>query len=249
MTDINWEEEGIKFSVVPLDRADEAVQFMYDYFLPDEPLFRSLGFNETGNTRIMRWMTGYYLKDEGIKNGTSIMATNKEGRIIGLRMGKRSTKKQAFEEKRFLDWLSWLFPFFVWEYFFGKLAHLMRLMRDLKYEPHKAYAELNCDTIYEGISVVVAKDARVRGLGTELVKRSMDLAEKLGCDYMKLLATGDYSSKIFFRLNFTLQNQYEYKDFKDFDGNTMLNDTREHKYGRVFYKKLNKKDEEEKKNE
>merc|ERR550519_144243 len=102
-------------------------------------------------------------------------------------LGAYFMKKKTLLQQKIVDWISWIVPFFVWELIFGKLAHLMRLMRDLKYEPHKAFDELGCDVIYEGISVVVKKDARVRGLGTELIKRSMDLATKLGCDYMKLL--------------------------------------------------------------
>jgi len=248
MTATDWDELGIQFSVVPIERGDDAVQFMYDHFIPDEPIFRSLGF-EPWNSKMMNSLGAYFMKDEGIKDGTSIMATDKDGKIIGLRMGKRATKQKTLLQQKIVDWISWIVPFFVWELIFGKLAHLMRLMRELKYEPHKAFDELGCDVIYEEISVVVEKDARVRGLGTELIKRSMDLATKLGCDYMKLLATGEYSSKIFFRLNFTLQNQYEYENFKDFDGNTLLNDTREHKFGRVFYIKLSNKDEKEKKND
>lgn len=252
MAATNWDQLGIKFSVVPVERGDEAVQFMNDYFFPDEPIFRSLGYNPQTNSKLINGIASWFFKSEAVKSGTSVMATDKDGKMIGLRLGKKSKKKEAIREMTIIEWIGWFIPFCMWTFVLGhmwKLAHLMRLMREMKYEPHKAFDELGCQIIYEGISVVVAKDARVRGLGTELVRRSMDLAAEHGCEYMKLLATGEYSSKIFFRLNFNLLNQYEYQNFKDFDGKPLLTDTREHKVGRVFCIKLDNKKEEEKKNE
>jgi len=246
MATTDWDELGITFSVVPEEKGDEVVQFMNDYFIPDEPIFRSLDYNPTTNSKMMNWMASYYMKSEAVIPGTSVMATDKDGKIIGLRLGHKSTKDKTISQQNFVEWISWLVPMFVWKFSYGKLAHLMRLMRDIKYAPHKAYDELGCEVMYEGISVVVAKEARVRGLGTELVRRSMDLAAKHGCEYMYLLATGEYSSKIFFRLNFTLMHEYEYQNFKDSDGNPLLTDTREHKLGRVFSIKLDKQEEETK---
>merc|ERR1712080_195620 len=252
MTSTHWDELGIEISVVPEERADEAIQFMFDHFYPDEPISRSLGFGQPGGgtPKIIKWILSYLYKNEAIKQGTSLMATDKDGKMIGLRLGAKQIKKKALFQYKILEWYAWLLPFFVWEFLFGKIAHSLRLMREVgTMPPAKTFQLLGCEQFYEGFSVVVAKDARVRGLGTELVRRSMELAENHGCEYMHIMATGEYSSKIFFRLNFTLENEYEYKNFKDFDGNTLLNDTREHKYGRVFYIKLSNKDEKEKKND
>ena len=68
----------------------------------------------------------------------------------------------------------------------------------------------------------------------------MTLAESLGCEYMHLLATGEYSGRIFHKLNFTLDKEYLYENFTDFrTGEKLMTDTREHKTGRVFHIKLN----------
>ena len=45
------------------------------------------------------------------------------------------------------------------------------LFEAIGYDTGKAFDQLGCDTIYEGGSLLVAKEARVKGLGAELSKR------------------------------------------------------------------------------
>ena len=54
--------------------------------------------------------------------------------------------------------------------------------------------------VYNGHSVSVLSEGRGKGLGKELVRRSMDLAKDNGCSHMYILATGIYSQAIFRKL-------------------------------------------------
>ena len=84
-------------------------------------------------------------------------------------------------------------------------------------------------------------------MGTELVRQSQKLAEKLGCEYTYLAASGEYSGRIFPKLGFTLDREYVYADYKNFKtGEAMLADTGIHKKARVFYIKNNLENDEKK---
>jgi len=238
-TSTNWDELGISFSCIPVERSADVVDFMYKHFFPDEPCFRSLGFEERG--WLVDKVVKSYLENETVKSGTSIMATDKEGKIIGLRLGEKLMKEKVLSDQQWMARIGSCLPFCLWSAWFGKMAHWLKVFDAIGYRVDLAFNKLGCDVIYGGVAVVVDKESRTRGLGTELVRRSMSLAETLGCEYMYLLASGEYSSKIFFKLNFTLDKECEYESITDFrTGEQLMTDTREHKKARVFYIKLNK---------
>ena len=115
---------------------------------------------------------------------------------------------------------------------------LLKVFSEMGYDVNDAFDKFGCDTVYEGKAVWVCPGARVKGLGTELVRRSIQVGEKAGCQYSYLYATGEYSSKVFKKLNFTLDKEVLYETISMDNGEEMLKDVREHKTGRIFYKKL-----------
>ena len=105
------------------------------------------------------------------------------------------------------------------------------------------YGKMNCDLIYEDKAVCSARDSGVRGHGTELCRRTEELAKELGCSHTYAMVTGNivvvfivktevisgkYSRRIFERLGHTILTEVIYADFKDENGELYLKDTREH---------------------
>ena len=87
MAEDKWTQNGITFKIVTLDDFEKVKSFLDEAFWADEPIFRS--------TQLLGG-TGYvdkYLTDEIIKmsvkkpleNGTSMVALDKNGDIIGAR--------------------------------------------------------------------------------------------------------------------------------------------------------------------
>ena len=94
---------------------------------------------------------------QAIKPGSSVMATDNEGKMIGLRLGRVEKKENILSEEKFTNWIAWATPFCLWSRLFGKMAHILRLTEAIGYEPGKSFDELSTDVMYGGISVVVAK--------------------------------------------------------------------------------------------
>ena len=115
---------------------------------------------------------------------------------------------------------------------------LLKVFDAMGYNMEKAFERFGCHKIYEDKVVVVAGSMRRRGLGEELVRRSHLLAEERGCEYTYLWATGEYSGRMFQKMGFTLDSEVGYDQLKLPSGDLMLSDLREHRTGRIFYKKL-----------
>ena len=92
--------------------------------------------------------------------------------------------------------------------------------------------------IFQGLAVCSARSHGIKGLGTEVVKRCHDLAKEAGATHTYLLATGNYSRKIFAGLGYTHLDTLTYDEFRDDQGELYLKDTREHIEATTWYKEL-----------
>ena len=90
----------------------------------------------------------------------------------------------------------------------------------------------------QGLAVCSARTHGVRGLGTEIVRRCDDIAREKGCSYTHILATGNYSRKIFSGLGYRHLNTLNYSEFRDEQGELYLQDTREHIAATTWLKTL-----------
>jgi len=76
----------------------------------------------------------------------------------------------------------------------SSLKHLWVFMKllltELDYNVWKQFDKLGCDRIYEDKSVCSGRDHGIRGLGTEVVRRSELLAAQLGCTHTYACVTG-----------------------------------------------------------
>ena len=218
-----FEKQGIVFQVIDNEMMPAVLDFMGEHFLPEAPISRSLGI-----TRSQMFDEMYF--GEGMKDGCSIVALDKDEQIIGARIGMRKMRS---------NWTNWIFdriPYYLPEWLLTawlpqemkKLPIVLKLMTLLGYDVWKMFDQLGCDLIYEGKAVCSARNSGVKGLGTELCRRAESLAKELGCTHTYVCVTGNYSRRIFEKLGHTILSEVVYADFKDANGELYLKDTREH---------------------
>eukprot|EP00092_Neocalanus_flemingeri_P035895 GFUD01039082.1.p1 GENE.GFUD01039082.1~~GFUD01039082.1.p1 ORF type:complete len:248 (+),score=49.66 GFUD01039082.1:47-745(+) len=218
-----FEKQGIQFKIITNEMIPSVVDFMWENFFPDEPINRSLG-----GTR--NWVVDDFYLIDTMKDGTSMVALDKDGNIIGARLGIRQMRSK---------WVKWIFDRMIvylpqWSLFWmpsevqSQMPIMIKLFTLLGYNVWKMFDELGCDMIYEDKAVCSARSAGVRGLGTELCKRTENLAKEMGCTHTYACVTGKYSRKIFEKLGHTILSEVVYADFKDENGELYLKDTREH---------------------
>ena len=87
-----FEKQGIEFKVITEEMFSDVVDFMWKNFYPDEPIFRSLEIAR-------HWILDDLYIIDALKDGTSIAALDKDGKIIGARIGMRKYRT---------DWTSWM---------------------------------------------------------------------------------------------------------------------------------------------
>jgi len=227
-TEEEWAKLGVEFKVVTEEMVPDVLDHLNTSFFPDEPIFRSLGLTLDNNS---------FLKSEyrgSLLDGTSIAAVNPEGRVMAVRVGNiiRSGCSSWFILKMYnmFKHLPCLMP--TWINVFLKLADRVG------YQSYEQFSKLGIQTLYEDKAVSSARWHGVKGLGTELIRRTEALAKERGCTHTFALVTGKYSAIAFDRLGHTLVSSMKYADFTDPQGELYLKDTREHTECRVYSKEL-----------
>ena len=176
-----FEKQGIEFKTITNDMIPSVTDFLWDHFFPDEPIGRSLGFTRS-------WFIDEFYLADAMKDGSSIAALDKDGNIIGARIGMRKMRSK---------WMSWIFDrmaFYLPSFLMPKgMPTMMKLINLLEFDVWKMFDQLGCDLIYEDKAVCSARTSGVKGLGTELCKRSESLAKELGCTHTYALVTGSTS--------------------------------------------------------
>ena len=105
-------------------------------------------------------------------------------------------------------------------------------------DPHLAMEDQGIKKIFFGDILCVASSARGMKLGTVMTLQSMEIAKEKECEGYFALLSGIYSQKIYKDLSFSWMKEMVYANFKDNDGNIVLDDTREHKSMITAFKKL-----------
>ena len=78
------------------------------------------------------------------------------------------------------------------------LGRVVQFMDVLHYGKKTMLKEVsNASKVYVGTSLSVSQAGRGKGLGKELIRRSMDWAKNNDCSHMYIYATGIYSQAIF----------------------------------------------------
>ena len=120
-----------------------------------------------------------------------------------------------------------------------KGMHLSVALHNIvRYDPHLAMEDQGIKKIFIGDFLCVASSARGMKLGTVMTLQSMEIAKEKECEGYFALLSGIYSQKIYKDLSFSWMKEMVYANFKDNDGNIVLDDTREHKSMITAFKKL-----------
>lgn len=225
-------QHGVQFQLIQPSMYAAVLDFMWEHFMPEEPLERSLSMTRC-------WLLDSHFGD-AMKSGCSIAAI-KDNKIIGVRTAKVVNRS---------DWLDWLhdrvlaflfslrmITYWLPNYLQGVPTYV-KLVDRLNFDVWKQIDQLKCDRMLLGYSVCSARFHGIRGLGTELIKRSEAVGRERGCRYVYLSATGIYSTRIFNKLLYTVVSSLAYDEFRDDKGELYLKDTREHTHCTVFLKAL-----------
>ena len=112
------------------------------------------------------------------------------------------------------------------------------LHNTLRYDPHLAMEDQGIRKIFMGEVLSVSGSQRGMKLGTIMTLQSMELARESECEGYFAALSGIYSQKIYKDLGFSWMKELVYSDFKDENGDVILDDTREHKSAITAYKAL-----------
>ena len=87
MAEDKWSQKGISFKILTLDDYEKIKAFLESYFYPEEPIIRTLKLME-GNgyfdKKIHNFVNHYMIKI-CLKDGTSMVAIDENGDIVGSR--------------------------------------------------------------------------------------------------------------------------------------------------------------------
>lgn len=231
----------VDFSTPTLKDKDDIKKWLCENFFPDEPVSRTFGFDNPQGFfgRQFQKANLYELVDNVICKPHSILAKNKNGEIVGMRLGytkSRSDPKRTLGVLKVFNYLGWIMPKKAM-----KLYYLLEWFdEEIRYNPHKAMDDIGVDKLYNAVLLCVSKSFRGRGLGKELLNRSIDIAREEGCEAMYVVATGKYSQAIFEKAGFTCFIKRVYADVKGPNGSNLFDkeNTREHERIKATYKKI-----------
>merc|ERR1711874_303921 len=218
----SFEEQGVKFKVISPDLYEDVMDFMWTHFFPDEPLSRSLGL-----TRLP--VIDKYFFPDVFRQNCSMAALDTSGNILAVRVGVIKNKN---------SWTAWMMDKMFEFLPYGLLSRrwpsfeagpiFIKVQKTIDFNVWKRFDGWNSHSVYEGLAVCSARTHGIRGLGSEVVRRCENLAKEKGCSYTYLLATGNYSWRLFAGLGYTHLNTLTYSEFRDDQGELYLKDTREH---------------------
>ena len=151
-----FEKQGIQFKIITAEMFPAVVDFMWKNFFPDEPINRSLNISQN-------WYIDELYLIDAMKDGTSIAALDKDGKIIGARIGMR---------KRRSDWTTWIFekmmlslPTRVLLYMMPKemqqIPVFLKFIDMLEYDVWQMFGKLKCELIYEDKAVCSSRESVV----------------------------------------------------------------------------------------
>ena len=105
-------------------------------------------------------------------------------------IGNRKMRSQwilKIFERSFMSLPGWLLG----TLFGNGVPIFLELINLVEYNVWKMFDQLGCDQIYEDAAVCCARGSGVKGLGTELCRRTEVLAKELGCTHTYAAVTGN----------------------------------------------------------
>ena len=218
------EVEDLEIIKLEPKHIDQVFEYFIQEFSPDEPLFQSFQFFEGDGffDRLLAKDVKKLIMEEPILAGDSFGAFDKEGNLLGIRLGKIAVKGNLPKEPKF-GWILNIPEFLVPK----KLllaAYASKFFEYMEYSVEQNFVDCqdNNGRIYTGMSLGVARRGRGKGLGDKLLKKSLEYAREQNCSHSAILATGIYSQRIIRNNGFQLVKEKPYDGFKDKHGNQVI---------------------------
>lgn len=173
------------------------------------------------------------------KDAHSVVALNPDDELVGVLLGYKlsaSDKPRKFDSAPWMRRLQWALP--------SKIsranAAAEHLERTARGHVNLAMADLGASSIFEGEILGVRRKERGLGLGREMLRRSMEVARRQGCEVYYAGASGTYSQKVFRDLGFSVLREVAYADMRDGKGRELLSDVGEHSTAQFMYFRFEK---------
>ena len=241
MVSVNSASQTVRYEVVKLRELEQIRHLLHNDFYPDEPTSASMKISE-GNgylDKLLRKEAHAYDFENAIKldkEPMCLVAKQSSGgteEIVGLMAATIHCKDEsmAYKDSK-LKLFARLPKYAPVPLKVMQGINFLKLRDDvLKFNPKYLFEQFkDADKICEGLVLCVARNGRRKGIGLELVKKSLELARTLKCDYYVTMATSNYSQKLFIeKFNFECSRQISYKDHTiDERGRPFLDNTAEH---------------------
>ena len=102
------------------------------------------------------------------------------GNLVGLRVGKILSRKDKVKKSPKFGWVAKVPKFIGLPQWLVWTASVMPFLEKMRYGPEYVFVDLeDADMIYECMFLCVGKEARGKGLGTELIRRGYEIAKKV----------------------------------------------------------------------
>lgn len=196
-----------RFEMAKAADINPTLNFIEKNFFKDDPLCKSLSFCR----RKLEGPTENLIRD-GVKQGMSILVREdtKENEIIGVCVNTRNCPWDGDKLDEYARVVE-----------NGDMKKLLHIWALMSREP-RLHQELGQLSIFEMGILAVKKSHAGQGLGTELVRRSLDLGRDLNFMFARMNCTSDYALKIGDKLNMTKLWDVPYKNILMHDGKTPL---------------------------
>jgi len=191
----------VVFRIVDQTRYTEVLDLLYSNFHTDEPMSRALKIFD-GTNRIPE-ADDYTLR--ALAENLSLMAVDSiTNKLLGVSVNG-VVKKGSFPLTKDQVSLEVSNPGF---------RHILQVMAEVHSRAGDIWTQVGTDIIFDIKMVATDKNNRRGGLGTDLLRRSVQLATSLGYKAIKTEATGLYSRKAFERLGFQVSSEFLYSDYE-----------------------------------
>ena len=144
-----FEEQGIQFKVISPEMYGDVLDFLWDNFFPEEPLFRSMGVARGPLPWPLLSYDEFY--PEVFKQNCSIAALDSSGNILAVRVGVIKNKNSWnawIQDKMFAAFPYRLFSSFL-SPFVQKVPVMLKLMKTIDFNVWKRFDGWNSQSVYE----------------------------------------------------------------------------------------------------
>lgn len=202
------EPANVKFELVKKADIDPTMKFITENFFREDPLCRSLCIYASkakceGPMELL-------LRDSLRHGMTFIAREGNENQIVGACINNRNCPWDAQKLEEYAK-----------QVHDGSMKKLFYIWALMSREPN-IHQELHLNSIFEIGMLSIDNRFSQRGIGTELVKRSLELGRDLNFSYARMDCTSDYSMRIAEKLNMIRLWDVSYKNILMQDGKTPL---------------------------